>query len=182
MDSSLNQSVSAPKRAFPRPLWPNLKASLTSRAQLLVPGRSLSKSVLPTQENCWPTKSNNSNTLLEVCLAQIRLEIWNCRDSGAEHLSKFCLARILVISVAEWLWSFFLQWSENVMLILAWWVAVLVAAAFRKHELRVVCHLCPLRSQLSAWSEVLKADATWTVLAWVECFETKSRRVPLVSA
>ena len=40
MDSSLNQSVSAPKRAFLRPSWPNPKASLTSRAQLLVAGRN----------------------------------------------------------------------------------------------------------------------------------------------
>ena len=55
MDSSLNQSVSTPKRGFLRPLWPNPKASLTSCAQLLVAGRTLSKSVLPTQANCWPT-------------------------------------------------------------------------------------------------------------------------------
>ena len=27
-----------------------------------------------------------------------------------KHLKKFCLARITVVSVAEWLWPFFLNW------------------------------------------------------------------------
>ena len=81
MNPSLNQSVSCPKKALQGSSLPNPEGSLTSRAQLLVAGgNTLSQSAFANASKWLTHKSNSSNTLLETSLAQIRLEIRNCRD------------------------------------------------------------------------------------------------------